>query len=116
MFGGREMNQIKKIRQKIDSLDMEILQKLDLRFSLAKKTIKYKSHLQDKKRETDILNQIKSHIRRFKNLREVFVLELFQMILKESLYLQNLAVMEKKEKISIEKKEKIARDSSRRKK
>jgi chorismate mutase len=65
---------IEKIREEIDSLDIQIQKLLEKRLKLALQTLKYKKKISDKKREKEILEKISS----------IYIKDIYKAILKNS--------------------------------
>jgi prephenate dehydratase/chorismate mutase len=83
-----------KIRKKIDQIDYEILKLLQERIELALRTRKFKEDIQDRKRETQILEQLKKYSSILNLIQGDFVEKLFTEIMNE-----NRKFQEKKRKL-----------------
>lgn len=79
--------ELENLRQKIDKIDSEILQKLAERFSLASKIAKSKTKnnlpIIDKKREKEIL-KTKRKLAKEMKLDELMIEKIFKVIIRES--------------------------------
>jgi chorismate mutase len=77
-----------KIREKIDTIDSEILNKLDERLELALQAKKYKKETLDRKREIQVLRNVKKLTQRHNLLNSGFIEKIFTEIINESRKLQ----------------------------
>lgn len=73
-----------RIRKQIDQLDEAILALLNQRFALAIKTGRYKSRLSDKKREKEVLANLKRKSTEFAHLPPGFLGSIYREIFAES--------------------------------
>jgi chorismate mutase len=73
-----------KIRERIDSLDKEILEKLNDRLELALQTKALKPRISDKKREIQVLEKAREHSRKLELINSEFAAKIFIEIIKES--------------------------------
>lgn len=73
-----------KIRKKIDQIDYEILKLLQERIELALRTKKFKENIQDRERETQILEQLKKYSSILNLIQGDFVEKLFTEIMNEN--------------------------------
>jgi len=73
-----------KIRKKIDQIDYEILKLLQERIELALRTKKFKEDIQDRERETQILEQLKKYSSILNLIQGDFVEKLFTEIMNEN--------------------------------
>ena len=89
---------LKRIRQKIDKVDREILRLLDIRMKLALEARSFKTRIKDPDREKKIIDELKKRAAAYPLLRVDFVLEIFKDILRESRRLQKTQrIQEKRE-------------------
>ena len=89
---------LKRIRQKIDKVDREILRLLDIRMNLALEARSFKNRIKDPDREKKIIDELKKRAAAYPLLRVDFVLEIFKDILRESRRLQKTQrIQEKRE-------------------
>ena len=83
-------DELKKLRDNITSIDVEILSKLNRRFKIAKEIKEKKNRMgletEDTERENKLLQE---WLERKGNLDEKFIEELFKLIVKESKTIQN---------------------------
>lgn len=77
-----------KIREKIDNIDSEILNKLNERLELALQAKKFKKETLDTKREIQVLRNVKKLTRRHNLLNSGFIEKIFTEIINESRKLQ----------------------------
>lgn len=77
-----------KIREKIDTIDSEILDKLNERLELALQAKKFKKETLDRKREIQVLRNVKKHMQRHNLLNSGFIETIFTEIINESRKLQ----------------------------
>lgn len=80
--------ELKRIRQKIDEIDLEILELLEKRMELGLRTKKFKKTVFDPGREASVLEKLKVRSRLSHLIRVNFVQLLFKEIMKESRELQ----------------------------
>ena len=73
-----------KIRKQVDYIDHEILKLLNERMELGLRTKKFKNAIQDKDRETQILEQLKKYAHAYNLIKPDFVEKLFTAIMRES--------------------------------
>ncbi len=78
-----------KIREKIDNIDSEILNKLNERLELALQAKKFKQEILDRKREIQVLRNVKKHTQRHNLLKSGFIEKIFTEIINESRKLQD---------------------------
>ena len=78
-----------KIREKIDLIDREILEKLNERMELALQTRKFKLQNSDRQRETQILEKIRKYSMRHPLIESDFAERIFSEFIKESNRLQD---------------------------
>jgi len=80
--------ELKKLRDKIDLIDFQLLKMLDRRMELALRLKKYKKNIEDKSREEEVIENFKS----FPNtlISKNFCRRILEEILKESKRVQNL--------------------------
>jgi chorismate mutase len=78
-----------KIREKIDNIDSEILNKLNERLELALQAKKFKKETLDRKREIQVLRKVKKHAQRHNLLSSGFIEKIFIEIINESRKLQD---------------------------
>lgn len=79
---------LSKIREKIDFIDREILEKLNERMELALLTKKFKTQISDGQRETQILERIRKYSMRHPLIESDFAERIFSEFIKESNRLQ----------------------------
>lgn len=79
---------LKRIRQKIDEIDLELLELLEERMELSLRTKNFKKAIFDPKREAKVFEQMNSRTRSSPLFRSNFVRRLFEEIIKESRELQ----------------------------
>lgn len=80
---------LQKIRYHIDEIDCEILSLLNERMELALRTVKLKDSIQDKERETQVLDQVTRYSRNYNHLvQSDLIKSLFGEIMKESRRIQ----------------------------
>ncbi len=79
---------LSKIREKIDFIDREILEKLNERMELALHTRRFKLQISDGQRETQILERIRKYSMRHPLIESDFAERIFSEIIKESNRLQ----------------------------
>lgn len=84
------------LRKKIDEIDDKILDNLNQRLELARQISRYKTNLRDSQREAEVKERVKIKAQRLKNLRGDFVLKLYSLIIKESLFLQGKKKLNKR--------------------
>ena len=77
-----------KIREKIDGLDREILEKLNERMELALQTGKFKQQIPDRQREVQIKERIKKCVLQLPYIEFDFAERIFSEFIKESRRLQ----------------------------
>ncbi len=77
-----------KIRKRIDDIDKEILMKINTRMELALKTKNFKRHISVRKRETQVLEQVKRHATNLSLIESEFAEKIFNEFIKESRRLQ----------------------------
>lgn len=80
---------LSEIREKIDSIDREILEKLNERMELAMQTREFKPQISDRQRETQILDKIRKYSMGYTLIESDFAVRVFSEFLKESNRLQN---------------------------
>jgi len=80
--------ELNEIREKIDSIDREILKALNSRMELSLRTKRFKKGVRDVKREEEILDRLKRNRGSFPALRGEFIDRLFALILAESRKIQ----------------------------
>ena len=80
---------LSKIREKIDLIDREILEKLNDRMELALQTRTFKRQISDHQREEQILKKIKKYAQRHTFIESDFAVRVFSELIKESNRLQN---------------------------
>jgi chorismate mutase len=73
-----------KIRERIDVLDKEILEKLNDRFELALQTKALKSRISDRMREMQVLEKARDHSRKLELINSNFAAKIFLEVIKES--------------------------------
>ena len=78
-----------KIREKIDNIDSEILNKLNERLELALQAKKFKKETIDRKREIQVLRKVNKHAQRHNLLNSGFIEKIFNEIIDESRKLQD---------------------------
>ncbi len=78
-----------KIREKIDKIDTEILNKLNERLELALQAKKFKKETLDRKREIQVLRRVKKHAQRHNLLNSGFIEKIFTEIINESRKIQD---------------------------
>lgn len=86
---GRKDMSLAKIREKIDLIDREILEKLNERMELALQTRKFKLQNSDRQRETQILEKIRKYSMRHPLIESDFAERIFSEFIKESNRLQD---------------------------
>lgn len=83
---------LEKLRNKIDKLDVQILQLLAKRFEISRKISEEKKRnklpIEDKERERQLFAELDPKVTKL-NLRKRFVKKLFQLITSESKRIQN---------------------------
>lgn len=80
---------LSKIREKIDLIDREILEKMNERMELALQTKKFKTQVSDGLRETQILEKIRKYSMRHSLVESDFAVRVFSEFIKESNRLQD---------------------------
>lgn len=95
----KEIN-LKKIRKRIDRIDNQIVDLLEKRLSLALETASFKDQLQDKKRETEILNRLAQRLDRYSYISCSLINKIYSLIFQESLKLQRIKSKENKINLS----------------
>ncbi len=78
-----------KIREKIDNIDSEILNKLNERLELALQAKKFKNETLDRKREIQVLRNVKKHAQRHNLLKSGYIEKIFTEIINESRKIQD---------------------------
>ncbi len=78
-----------EIREKIDSIDREILEKLNDRMEFAKQTRKFKPQTSDRQREIQILEKIRKYSIQLTHIESDFAVRVFSEFIEESNRLQN---------------------------
>lgn len=76
----KNMETLEAIRKKIDELDNKLLEILELRFSLAIKTQKFKDGVIDKNREKEVLEKLLNKTKSFKYMDANFINKLYGLI------------------------------------
>jgi len=79
---------LSKIREKIDCIDREILEKLNERMQLALQTGKFKLQISDRQREMQILERIRKYSMLLPLIESDFAERIFSEFIKESHRLQ----------------------------
>jgi len=80
---------LSKIRERIDGIDIEILEKLNQRMELVMKTAKFKKQICDRQRENQILERIKKYVKGLTFIESDFAERIFDELFKESRRLQD---------------------------
>ncbi len=78
-----------KIREKIDNIDSEILNKLNERLEFALQAKKFKKEILDRKREIQVLRNVKKHAQRHNLLKSGYIEKIFTEIINESRKIQD---------------------------
>jgi len=79
---------LKKIRNKIDSIDLELVKLINRRMQLALDSKSFKSSIIDKNREEEVLDNIESELTKLTS--PLFMNNLYQLIFKESKKIQGV--------------------------
>jgi len=79
---------LKKLREKIDHIDQEILNKLNRRVELTLQTKKFKDKIYDRNREIQVLGKVREHAQRLSLISSEFAEKIFTEIIRECRRLQ----------------------------
>lgn len=79
---------LKKLRERIDHIDQEILSKLNRRMELTLQTKKFKSKTYDRNREIQVLGKVREHAQRLSLISSEFAEKIFTETIRECRRLQ----------------------------
>jgi len=79
---------LKKLREKIDHIDQEILNKLNRRVEHTLKTKKFKDKIYDRNREIQVLGKVREHAQGLSLISSEFAEKIFTEIIRECRRLQ----------------------------
>lgn len=78
-----------KIRENIDRIDIEILERLNERMELALQTKKFKLNTSDRQREIQVLKRIREYAGRLRLINSNFAEKIFIELIRESRRIQD---------------------------
>lgn len=78
-----------KIRENIDRIDIEILERLNERMELALQTKKFKLNTSDRQREVQVLKRIRKYAGRLRLINSNFAEKIFIELIRESRRIQD---------------------------
>lgn len=78
-----------KIRENIDRIDIEILERLNERMELALQTKKFKLNTSDRQREIQVLKRIRKYAGRLRLINSNFAEKIFIELIRESRRIQD---------------------------
>ena len=79
---------LKKLREKIDHIDQEILNKLNRRVELTLQTKKFKDKIYDRNREIQVLGKVRENAQKLNLISSEFTEKIFTEIIRECRRLQ----------------------------
>jgi chorismate mutase len=78
-----------EIRNRIDRIDIEILEKLDERLSLVRQTKAFKPEILDHRREIRIIKRVREYAQKLQFIDPDFAVKIFTELIREGRRLQN---------------------------